>query len=112
WQDLYCVQLSETRWALAALLSDNGRLFVTVNTHLHHAFEMKPEYQTQFRDLSEDLLDSLKRGNQRRELEIRTLIQHLENQKLFRYPILLSGDFNATPEASCLERLKEKGFID
>lgn len=116
-------QLREERFALfcESMIPKWGRVLL-VNTHLHHGLEGTPEFMDKVYalaeklDLSATLISDLKvriaRGDRRREQEMTELLRALAAVEDRYEVVLIAGDFNASPENSLFDRLRDLGFQD
>ena len=116
-------QLREERFAVftETMLPNWGRVLL-VNTHLHHGIEssedllLKLEGLAKELELSEqmvsELRDRLRKGNERRALEFKTLMNKIAGYRRKYAAVLLAGDFNSTPQSELSSKLKEEGFLD
>ncbi|MCB0408127.1 MAG: endonuclease/exonuclease/phosphatase family protein [Bdellovibrionales bacterium] len=114
-------QLKESRFALllSTIHSEVGRT-LWVNTHLHHGIEMNETIVEQLNDLQkkevisegvkEEIIERLKRADERRHHEVTILLNKLESLKNRYNLIVIGGDFNARPESSLFERFYKNGF--
>jgi endonuclease/exonuclease/phosphatase family metal-dependent hydrolase len=114
-------QWSESRSALF-VSTYNGQFGRTlwVNTHLHHGIEMSAEIISQLADIRREglisenveleLKDRLFKADQRRRLEVKTLLGELESLQSRYNLIVLGGDLNASPKSETIEALINFGF--
>lgn len=80
-------QIRSANWAKFQILSD-GSEFVHLNTHLDHGKGSTRQSQAKF------------------------LVQWLEEMKLGRFPVLITGDFNAEPGKPVHKIFADAGFED
>ena len=114
-------QYGEFRYALFALAyhPDYGS-FLLVNTHLHHGPEWSPQIRDQLSEWEqtglltsgqrEELSTAIEKSNQRRKDELQNLFGQLSELQ-YHYqnlPVILAGDFNATPESSIYKQVLEE----
>lgn len=116
-------QLKEERFALfgETMIPKWGRVLM-VNTHLHHGLELTADFQKHIEELGQELdlptsmmselIDRLQQANQRREHEMKVLLERLKTHESRYEVVLLGGDFNASPASELSQLLKEHGFRD
>lgn len=116
-------QLQEGRYALLSefIHPDWGRVLVA-NTHLHHGLELTESLEEELRrraaelglssSVEKELLDRLRRGNQRRLREIKRLLDEIRLLESRYSVVILGGDLNSRPEGEVADLLKSHGFED
>ena len=114
-------QYAEFRYALFALVHHPlyGSFFA-INTHLHHTQEKNEEINQKIQMAKEEgiitssqaqeIKNSIKEGNLRREQELKNIFIHLkELRKSYGdLPLILAGDFNFTVQSEAYKRIIQK----
>ncbi len=115
-------QYNEFRYALAAGVQVNGTDLLLMNTHLHHGLETNPELIAGLdqlvargeitREKAEEVLEITDQASARRRKELAGAVDLARELGLERNPVILAGDFNATPGAPELAWLtSDVGFV-
>lgn len=116
-------QLQEERYALFSefIHPEWGRVLV-VNTHLHHGLELTESLESELKEkagelelgsaVANELLDRLRKGNQRRLREMKRLMDEIRRLEGRYSVVILGGDFNSRPEGEGGQLLRDYGFED
>ena len=111
-------QYAEFRYALFALVHHPlYGSFLAVNTHLHHAPERSLQMNQEIQlaeeqgvitsSQTQEIKNSIERGNLRREKELKNIFSHLKKlQKNYgNLPLILAGDFNLTTQSEVYKKI-------
>lgn len=115
-------QFNEFRYALAAGVKVDGTELLLMNTHLHHGLETNTELIAALDQLvtrgeisrkkAEEILEITNQASVRRQKELERAMELARGLGFDRRPMILAGDFNATPGAPELVWLtKDVGFV-
>ncbi len=116
------LQVVEERFALIGTLKIDGASYRIVNLHLHHGPEWNSALSGELHKLAQEgvlsasvkteLERRLVAGDDRRKMELQTLLTVLEEDRSNYVGDILCGDFNFSPEHPLWTWMEEQGFKD
>lgn len=110
------LQLKEFRQAVAARVVVNDQPVLLAGLHLHHGPEADEDLRRALAEMTaagtisagreQEIIDTFQLASQRRQMELRRLWDWAGTLGANDTPMLLAGDFNASPDAPEMQHLK------
>ena len=122
-RQFFSFQFREARYALFGEIyhPEWGRVLL-VNTHLHHGCEYDPAWDCYLNQMVQEgklkeadkrsLQRDLRRGDRRREGELKKLLEQIDQLSHDYELTILGGDFNSRPDSVVIKRVLDQGFED